>query len=220
VEANEKDNVEKNTSTEEQIKEAARKVFTRKGFAAARTRDIAEESGHNLALLNYYFRSKEKLFDIIMQEHMQLFIAGVHTIVNSEKTSIEEKITLMVEHYIDMLLQNPDMPLFVLNEINTDPAQFVGNIAAFFKPEETYLARQVMQQMAGRQLPFNPIHIFLNLVSMTIFPFIARPIVKHKLKMNDEAFQQMMEERKRMIPIWVKGMLHELIHTNNDPEKQ
>jgi AcrR family transcriptional regulator len=49
-------------TTEEQIKEAARRVFTRKGYAATRTRDIAEESGHNLALLNYYFRSKEKLF--------------------------------------------------------------------------------------------------------------------------------------------------------------
>ena len=64
-----KPEIEKNPSTEEKIKEAARRVFTKKGYAATRTRDIAEESGYNLALINYYFRSKEKLFDIVMLEH-------------------------------------------------------------------------------------------------------------------------------------------------------
>ncbi len=64
--------IEINASTEEKIKEAARRVFTQKGYAATRTRDIAEESGLNLALINYYFRSKEKLFDIIMLEHLQI----------------------------------------------------------------------------------------------------------------------------------------------------
>ncbi|MDN3670454.1 helix-turn-helix domain-containing protein [Echinicola jeungdonensis] len=61
-------NRENDDSTEGKIKTAARKVFQQKGFAAARTRDIAEEPGINLALLNYYFRSKGKLFDLIMME--------------------------------------------------------------------------------------------------------------------------------------------------------
>lgn len=55
-------------STEQKIIEAARKVFTRKGYSATRTRDIAEEAGLNLALLNYYFRSKQKLFELVMAE--------------------------------------------------------------------------------------------------------------------------------------------------------
>ena len=61
-------------STEEKIKNSARAVFHRKGFAAARTRDIAQEAGINLALLNYYFRSKEKLFNIVMLEAFQSFL--------------------------------------------------------------------------------------------------------------------------------------------------
>ena len=65
------------TSTEEKIKEAARTVFHKKGFAATRTRDIAEEADINLALLNYYFRSKAKLFEIIMVETLQMFINGM-----------------------------------------------------------------------------------------------------------------------------------------------
>src|SRR3990170_3876838 len=90
-------------STEEKIKEAARIIFTQKGFAATRTRDIAEAAGLNLALLNYYFRSKEKLFDIIMMESLQYFMKGIGEIVTNEESSLEDKVSGIVSHYIDML---------------------------------------------------------------------------------------------------------------------
>src|ERR1700753_352983 len=120
--------MEKNASTEEKIKQAARKVFTQKGYAATRTRDIAEESGLNLALINYYFRSKEKLFDIIVVEHMQVFIHSVMGIVNDRQTTLREKIRVISGHYIDMLIKNPDMPVFVLNEIQSDPAKLLAKL--------------------------------------------------------------------------------------------
>ena len=72
-----KKSVEVDLSTEEKIKEAAKKVFLKKGYAATRTRDIAEEAGINLALLNYYFRSKEKLFDLIMLEKLEKFFGAI-----------------------------------------------------------------------------------------------------------------------------------------------
>src|SRR5271154_299968 len=83
-------------TAEEKIKEAARNVFTRKGFAATRTRDIAEEAGINLALLNYYFRSKEKLFEIVMLENFGQFLNGVQTLLNQKESSLEEKIDAIV----------------------------------------------------------------------------------------------------------------------------
>src|ERR1700712_7216 len=95
----------KNTSTEEKIKEAARRVFTRKGYDATRTRDIAEESGYNLALINYYFRSKEKLFDLIMVEHLQFFIHSIKGILDDRETTLKEKVRILVGHYIDMLIE-------------------------------------------------------------------------------------------------------------------
>ena len=79
-------------STEEKIKEAARVVFHKKGYAATRTRDIAEEADINLALLNYYFRSKEKLFDLIMVETLSGFLQHLTAILNDGKTSLEKKI--------------------------------------------------------------------------------------------------------------------------------
>src|ERR1700733_234885 len=123
-----KEAIEKNTSTEEKIKEAAKRVFTQKGYSATRTRDIAEESGINLALINYYFRSKEKLFDIIILEQMQLFIHSVMGIVNDPATTLQEKLENLISHYIDMLIHNPYIPLFILSEINADPEKLIEKI--------------------------------------------------------------------------------------------
>src|ERR1700751_6460756 len=97
----------KNISTEEKIKQAARKIFMQKGYAATRTRDIAEEAGINLALLNYYFRSKEKLFDLIMLESLHDFRQHIIVALNDEKTSLESKIETLVSNYIDLLINQP-----------------------------------------------------------------------------------------------------------------
>src|SRR5690606_26669343 len=85
------------TSTEEKIIKAASKVFTQKGYVATRTRDIAEEAGINLALLNYYFRSKEKLFQLIMAEKLQLLFSVILPIVNNDDLTLDEKIETLVE---------------------------------------------------------------------------------------------------------------------------
>src|ERR1700760_2137664 len=90
---------EKETSAEEKIKEAARKLFTQKGFAATRTRDIADEAGINLALLNYYFRSKQKLFDIIMMENFRQFLEGMSVNFLDEKLTLEQRIEKIVNAY-------------------------------------------------------------------------------------------------------------------------
>src|SRR6516162_3109330 len=104
-------------SSEERIKVAAKKVFTRKGYAATRTRDIADEAGMNLALLNYYYRSKEKLFHQVMEEKMQLLLSVITPIIINTESSLEEKVENLASEYLDMLLANPDLPLFVLSEI-------------------------------------------------------------------------------------------------------
>src|ERR1700742_848899 len=90
-------------STEEKIKEAARKLFTQKGFAATRTRDIAEEAGINLALLNYYFRSKQKLFDLVMMENFRQFLQGMTVNFLDETLTMEQRVARIVSDYIDFL---------------------------------------------------------------------------------------------------------------------
>lgn len=189
-------------SAEEKIKEAARKVFTQKGFAATRTRDIAEEAGLNLALLNYYFRSKEKLFEIIMKEKMQQLFGIISPILNDDTLTIEKKIDQLIAQYIDMLLQNPDMPIFVLSEIRNNSDLFkkmqVGKLI-----QGSHFVLQLKEKQPGIQ----PLQFIISMLGMVIFPFVSKPVFKSVGALNEQSFVEMMEERKTLIPLWVKAML-------------
>jgi AcrR family transcriptional regulator len=199
-----KGTIKADSSTEEKIKTAARKLFTQKGFAATKTRDIANEAGINLALLNYYFRSKEKLFEIIMRENLGHFFQGVLIIVNDAKTSFYTKIELLVDFYISRLLDNPDVPLFVLNEARNNPE----NLPIQFNLLNSYFMKQLMEETKkGRVKKLDPSHLMMNLLGLSIFPFVARPMVQKIRNINDKAFESLMMERKKLIPEWMKSML-------------
>jgi AcrR family transcriptional regulator len=201
--------IEKNPSTEEKIKEAARRVFTRKGYAATRTRDIAEESGYNLALINYYFRSKEKLFDLIMLENLQTFAHSVQSILNDPATSLDQKLEILVSHYIDMLITNPGLPLFILNEINADPTKLMTKVGIKdLGQKQLYVALQWQELAAQKKQPLiNPLHIMMNVVAMTIFPFAGSPLIRHKFGLSTDEFNALMEERKKLIPVWIRAII-------------
>jgi len=195
-------------TTEERIKAAARKVFHQKGYAGTRTRDIAEEAGINHAMVNYYFRSKEKLFGIVMLETMTFFFKGVSTILNNENTSLEEKIEQVVANYIDLLLEEPELPTFMFNEVRTNPEPFVANTPILQALEHSVLALQYAEAVAqGRITEPNLIHTVLNVISLVIFPFIAQPIFTALSRTNKEAYKALMLERKKLIPQWIKAML-------------
>lgn len=191
-------------STEEKIKQAAQKVFTHKGFAAARTRDIAEEAGINLALLNYYFRSKEKLFEIVMRETLQQFVLAMKGIFNNEKTTLIEKVKQMADSYIDLFKANPNIPLFVLSEMRAHPEKFMTTMGIKSVLLESHFFRQILQSTKGRM---HPMHFMMNLIGLTVFPFIASPLLKNVGHLDADAFDMLMLERKKMIPIWIEGML-------------
>jgi AcrR family transcriptional regulator len=191
-------------STEEKIKQAAQKVFTQKGFAASRTRDIAEEAGINLALLNYYFRSKEKLFEIVMRETMLQFVSAIKGIFNNEETSLIEKVTRMAESYINLFKDNPNIPLFVLSEVRRHPEKFMINMGIKSVLHESHFFRQIMAATKGRM---HPMHFMMNLMGLIVFPFVASPLLKGLGDLDAGAFDQLMLERKKMIPIWIDSML-------------
>jgi len=198
--------IEKNSSTEEKIKEAARKVFLQKGYAATRTRDIAEEAGFNLALLNYYFRSKEKLFNIIMIETLQNFLQSVREILNNESLKLEQKLEQLVTRYIDALIKNPEMPLFIINALRNDPKMLAARIEVQQKMKDSHFMKQ-LREAAGNKLDIHPLQLIMNLMGMIVFPFVAKPILERIGNIDQQEFNKLMEERKKMIPIWIQTIL-------------
>ena len=194
--------VEVDLSTEEKIKEAAKKVFLKKGYAATRTRDIAEEAGINLALLNYYFRSKEKLFDLVMLEKLEKFFGAIAPILNNTTTSLEQKVTLFSNNYIDLIIANPELPLFILSEVRYNPERFVHKLP-ITKVADSHFVRQLHE----RRPDINPLHFLMNLLGMSVFPFIMKPIFHASGVLNEKVFLTRMEERKVLIPKWINAML-------------
>jgi AcrR family transcriptional regulator len=190
-------------SSEERIKIAAKKVFTRKGYAATRTRDISDEAGMNLALLNYYYRSKEKLFHLVMEEKLQLLFGVISPIIMDADSSLEEKIEKLASQYLDMLLANPDLPLFVLSEIRQHPEKFKKKM----KLEKLIRNSPLLDQLRQRRPDLNPLHFLMNILALAVFPFIARPILFSASAQNPGGFGAIMEDRKVLIPKWVKAML-------------
>lgn len=189
--------------------QAAKKLFTQNGFAATRTRDIAKEAGINLALLNYYFRSKEKLFDIVMMDNFRQFIKGISTGILDDKAPFEEKITKIVVAYVDFLTRHPDLPLFILNEIKGNASPIIQQLSAEIAPLRSHMFRQL--QEAGKQGKINPIdpfHFIANLIGLTVFPFVARPLLQRVTGVSDQQFQGLIQERKELVPLWIRAIMH------------
>ncbi len=199
-----KEKSDKDSSTEQKIIEAARKVFTQKGYAAARTRDIAEAAGINLALLNYYYRSKEKLFGIVIGEKFLEFFGVLSPILSNEKSTLDEKIDLIVEGYITLLLDHPDLPLFVLSEIRNHPDHFAKLV------QHTFVVNSIFwKQLQDAKPELNALHFLTNILGMTVFPFVSKPIFEQIGAFERITFEEFINERKKLIPMWIKTMLKE-----------
>ena len=206
-------------STEEKIMQAAKKLFTQNGFAATRTRDIAKEAGINLALLNYYFRSKEKLFDIVMIGNFRQFIRGVSIHLLDDAATMEQKIQRIVTAYIDFLNNNPYLPIFIINEIRGNRSKIAQQLDEEITPMRAKFFRQL--QEAGRQgmiNPIDPFHFIANLVGLTVFPFIGRPLLQRVTSTSDQQFRAFMEERKQLVPIWINAIMQTKNPDNKKPD--
>jgi AcrR family transcriptional regulator len=194
----------KDKGAEERILAAARKVFTSKGMAGARMQDIANEADINKALLHYYFRDKDKLFETVFLDEAHRFFPKINKIFSSD-SPLFEKIENFVQEYVDEMLENPYLPWFVINELHRDPDQFMYKVWGKENlPKPGKFLEQIEKEVKeGTIKRVKPLHLLMNLLSMTIFPFIARPMITRNLQLSDLQFRKIMEERKKEIPKFI-----------------
>lgn len=195
--------VNKDSTAREKILVAAKKVFLVKGMAGARMQDIADEAGINKALLHYYFRNKEQLFKVIFKEASDRLFPKINSIFESD-SSLFEKIELFTGEYITVLQENPYLPLFVLNEINADPHYFIRKIWGKNKPRPEKFLQQIEKEVKkGTIKKISPNQLLMNLISLTIFPFVSKPMFQVNLGLDELQFRNLMEERKKEIPKFI-----------------
>ena len=183
--------------TEEKIFEAATDVFVEKGLDGARMQDIADHAGINKALLHYYFRTKDKLFNAVF-EMIAKKIFKKFAPVFDETLTLEEKIRFFFKEHISFLQANPRLPGFLLNEVNRNPARIkklLDNIdfnniwLQLYKQHKNELQKYNISQ---ETLP----QIMISMAAMSVFPFAARGILEGVLDKMGLDFNEYMEERK------------------------
>ncbi|MCK9617214.1 MAG: TetR/AcrR family transcriptional regulator [Lentimicrobiaceae bacterium] len=197
---------EKIMNTETQIMEAAKKVFLEKGFDGTRMQNIADVAQINKSLLHYYYRSKEKLFDAVFNDTFSKFVPQVLGILNNE-LPLREKFILFAKAYSKMFFENPFIPSFILHELNRHPEKIVSyikqggtlkNSAEIPKVFFDQINKEIEQ---GNIRPMAPCQIIVNLLSLTIFPFVARPIIEGViLNFANIEYNSFINERIDLIP--------------------
>ena len=197
----------KYSDTELKIRDAAKSLFLKKGYSATTTRDIAQESQINLALLNYYFTSKRRLFEIIMFETLYDFLNKMVEVYNDEETTIREKIELASSKYIDMIIAEPLLPTFILNELKNNPTNFLKMPTAKVIMKSQLVSQYKDGVKKGVYKKVDPIHFITNILSLIVFPFICSPIIMKMEKLNKKDFNKMMNQRKKLIPEWIIQMI-------------
>ncbi len=194
----------KEKSTEKKILAAAKNAFVTKGMAGARMQDIADEAGINKSLLHYYFRNKEKLFEVIFMDAAQKLFPKINSIFESD-APLFEKIEHFCEEYITVMSENPYLPLFVLNEISKDSEIFLEkfwNKQQFPKPQK-FLEQVEKEIKKGTIKKISPLHLLINLISMSIFPFVGKQMIQFVMGIDELQFRNIMEQRKKEIPKFI-----------------
>ena len=189
-----------NTETENRIIEAAEKLFHQKGKAGTSMQNIADEVGINRTLLNYYFRSKDLLFEAVFKRAMEKLVPNIVSIMNSD-LKFSQFVHQMINIFIDTMLENPQIPIFILQELSSNPERLPQIFRELgINPEVAFLKFE-KEKISGELADIDPRQIIMNILSLCIFPFAARPVVTSLLYMGDEnAYIEAMKERKKILP--------------------
>ncbi len=201
--------------TEGRILEAARAVFVRHGTGGARMQEIAQEAGVNQALLHYYFRSKDRLAQAVFRDVAGRVAPAIIAVFGSE-SSIEEKVDQFVHLYIDTLRRSPFIPGYIIAELHFNPerltalaaeiaSQHLGDTMKSFLPR---LASQLDEQAKiGAMRPIGVDQFLVNMVSLCVFPFAARPVLRVVFGQDDAAFSRFLDMRRKELPDFILNAL-------------
>ncbi len=207
--------IDRDLDTESKILEAARRVFVRRGTAGARVQDIAAEAGVNQALVHYYFGNKAHLAERVFLEAAGRLMPALAAVADPAAT-LEQTIERFVHAYIDTVRHTPFVPAYLLAEAHQYPGRLetlmqkaIGTVpAAIAGPVLARLRHLIDERVAaGTMRPMSPRQVLVNVLSLVVFPFAARPVIEHALALDDAGFEVFLDERKRDLPAFIMSAL-------------
>ena len=186
-----------NQDTEQNILSAATDVFQSKGMDGARMQEIADKANINKSMLHYYYRSKQKLFEAVFKSAINLMVPKIVKIIDTEE-HLFDKIRSFTTNYITFISQHAFIPAFIINELNRNPDMIKEIFATKFDSNaEQKLVNQINDLIdKGEIKPISPEQLLLDIVSLSIFPIIAKPLLSAVLQKDKTTYNQLIEERK------------------------
>ncbi len=168
----------KDKNTEQKILEAAKTAFMKYGLYGARMQDIADNAGINKALLHYYFRSKEKLFDQVFEGALSKYFEQM-LVFSDTSLPVLERIFKYIDNIIDFLSEYPQMSMFIIKEISVDQEMFYEKVKMLKEDKGIHLISLLKEgQEKGEISNIDPVVFVMNLHSLCAYPFLASPIFK------------------------------------------
>jgi AcrR family transcriptional regulator len=188
-------------ATRERILDAAHVVFLRRGTAASRTQEIADEAGVNKALVHYYFGTKAALADAIFERALGTLTPLIFGILANPDRTIEQKVHDIVREQINFHLARPYVAGYMISEMHSEPQRMAALMAKRGGPPLDVIGRQLREAAkAGLMRPISPKQFVVNMMGLLIFPFALRPGLSLMLDLDPPAWAAFMEERKRLLP--------------------
>ena len=195
------------TETEEKIVLSAEKLFHQKGKAGTSMQDIADDAGINRTLLNYYFRSKDQLFEAVFRKALGNFVPDLALVLKTD-IPFSEYVPLVVEKIIDTMLANPQIPIFVLQELSSNPQRMPQIIKEMGIDPARIMQKMEIDGIVPSIGGMDPKQIILNMLSLCIFPFAAKPVVLDILFNGDnDAYVAAMKKRKELLPRYIQQIM-------------
>lgn len=196
------------SEVKERILEAARNLFIKNGYKATSVRDIAAASETNVAMVNYYFHSKYNLFEIIFEDAFKQLQRKIFSTLTSDLPFFE-LIETVITSYYDMLIEYPQIPVFILNEVNQNPEQLSERIreldpyGVFMRMSE----RVKEEEKKGVIKETPPIDFLLNILSLCVFPFIFKNLGQNVAGVSQEVYTEMIKNHKKYVVNFVINAL-------------
>lgn len=189
----------KDKNTESKILNSAEKIFQTKGMDGARMQEIADKAEINKAMLHYYYRSKQLLFEAVFSKAFSSLAPQLNAVLNDD-SSIEVKIKSFTFNYISFISKHPYLPNFIIQELNRNP-KFVKNLSQHSSfPNLDKFKKQVALEIKNNIIkPIDAEQLFIHILSLNIFPFVAAPLIKAFVNVDNKAYKQLLEDRKNEV---------------------
>jgi TetR/AcrR family transcriptional regulator len=198
-------------NTKDKIISAAKEVFHKKGLAGARMQEIADASGVNKALLHYHFNTKDELFrSVLLAGVVEIFPMLMMTL--NSKASLKDKIGNVVNMYVDHLSQQPELPRFVLNELNQNPNFIKDNLQGVANRPMVFVSQVEQAVKAGEIIPVDPFQLMTSIIGLCVFPFVGEPMIRFISGKSEQEFKEFIQNRKEHV---VSLLLNGLYCKNN-----